>query len=236
MSTDLKIITLNVNGLRNFSKRKTLFRKFKENNYDIICLQECYITEDVAEQWKIEWGGDLVYSVGTGRSKGQIILLKTCTSFSFEILYSSDRVLIINLLTNSTSYCICNIYAPSSTNDILTFMNNFSDVLSDLDYINLVVCGDFNSVMSNDLDIVSGERHSDTSVSNFRNFVNANSLSDSFRLHNIDSKEYTWSRVIKGTLIARRLDYVFTNDSVSDNTLDCSLVSFPQSDHRGGSN
>ena len=233
MSTDLKIITLNVNGLRNFTKRKTLFRNFKENNYDVICLQECYITEDVAEQWKIEWGGDLVYSVGTGRSRGQIILLKTSISYSFEILYSTDRILIINLTASSNSYCICNVYAPSSTNDILTFMNNFSDVLSDIDYTNLVICGDFNSVLSNDLDIVSGERHSDTSVSNFINFVNSNSLCDSFRLHNNDSKEYTWSCVIKGTLIARRLDYVFTNDIVFDKILDCSLVSFPQSDHRG---
>ena len=41
----LKIISLNVRGLRNKKKRRTLFRKFKSDKYDIICLQETYLSK-----------------------------------------------------------------------------------------------------------------------------------------------------------------------------------------------
>jgi len=53
----LKILSLNVRGLRNTVKRKNLFRHFKENKYDIVCIQESHVTKCVVELWKREWGG-----------------------------------------------------------------------------------------------------------------------------------------------------------------------------------
>ena len=233
MASNLNILSLNVNGLRNITKRKVLFKKFKEYKYDVICLQETYITEEIVDQWKREWGGEFVYSVGTNRSKGQVILFRKNLPFNFTVLYSSDRIIVVNLDTNSSSYCIVNAYAPSTTNSTHDFLNNLTGVINDVDFLNLIVCGDFNSVLSNDLDIISGDLHSDLSVQNFVNFNHMNDLTDSFRLFNPDRKEYSWSRMIKGALIARRLDYILINDSVVNDALECNLTSFPQSDHRG---
>ena len=51
----LKIISLNVRGLRNKKKRRTLFRKFKKENYDLICLQETYMSKKVRERRESGW-------------------------------------------------------------------------------------------------------------------------------------------------------------------------------------
>ena len=229
----LSIFSLNVNGLRNVQKRKTFFRKFRENSYDVICLQESYITRDDAEQWKKEWGGDLIFSEGTRRSKGQIILLNKRFSHDWNVEYVSDRLLIIKVKIQSTTYSICNVYAPNAVRDVEHFFNDVTDVFSELETDKMVICGDFNSVLDNDLDIISGQKHSDTAVQNFRNFCISNNLSDIFRLFHTDEKVFTWSRIINGSLVARRLDYILSNDHAINDIIECNTVSFSQTDHCG---
>ena len=57
-------------------KRKRIFRNLKERKLDVICLQETYVTEEVVEQWRKEWGGELTFFEGTKHGKGQMILVK----------------------------------------------------------------------------------------------------------------------------------------------------------------
>ena len=56
----LQLFSVNVRGLRSKLKRKSVFTYFRERKYDIICLQETYITKDVSDGWKKEWGGKLI--------------------------------------------------------------------------------------------------------------------------------------------------------------------------------
>ena len=55
------MLTLNVRGLRSNVKRKSLFRYLRSNKFDIVCLQETHVTDDVNKQWKKEWGGEILY-------------------------------------------------------------------------------------------------------------------------------------------------------------------------------
>ena len=228
----LNIMSLNVNGLRNDKKRKTLFKKFREQKLDIVCLQETYITDDKVNQWEREWGGQLIYSVGTARSRGQLILLNKTVS-GFEIIHSTDRLIVILIEFNSSKICICNGYAPNANQAIENYFNDTTDFLTNIDCEKIVFCGDLNSVLSNEMDIISGDNHSTLSVENFQNFCHVNNLLDAWRLFNNDAKEFTWSRVINGSLIARRLDYILISETVLDFSTECRIISFPQSDHRG---
>ena len=56
----LRLFSVKVPGLRSKLKRKSVFSYFTERKYDIICLQETYITKDVSDGWKKEWGGKLI--------------------------------------------------------------------------------------------------------------------------------------------------------------------------------
>ena len=224
---------MNVNGLRSNTHRKTLFRKFKELNYDIVCLQETYITDEVVTQWKKEWGGEMLFSIGTARSKGQVILFKKNPDLIYETIHCSDRTIIVKVTLNNSQLYLCNVYAPSSENEIALYLTELSSLLDVLDTERIIICGDFNSVLDNELDIISGEKHSCRKVENFNNFIHSNDVYDAWRLNNTLDREFTWSRIINGSLIARRLDYILTSDSVIDDTLECQILSFPNSDHRG---
>ena len=46
-----KIISLNAQGIRDFTKRKTIFNWLHKQNADIAFLQETYSIPDIVECW-----------------------------------------------------------------------------------------------------------------------------------------------------------------------------------------
>ena len=84
---NLKLLTLNVRGLRNNNKRKRVFTWLKKLNYDVICLQETHSSEYTEHIWKSQWPQmAMFFSHGEKNAKGTAILLNkqyynehTCT-------------------------------------------------------------------------------------------------------------------------------------------------------------
>ena len=75
MSATLKIISLNVKGISNFKKRRTIFTWCRRKNADVILLQETHSNKTTEIQWKNEWGGKMLFSHGSPNSCGTAILI-----------------------------------------------------------------------------------------------------------------------------------------------------------------
>ena len=73
---DLKLLSLNIRGLRDFVKRKAVVNWINKQNADIIFLQETYRTAEIENEWKYQWKGDMFFSHGSNHSKGVLILTK----------------------------------------------------------------------------------------------------------------------------------------------------------------
>jgi exodeoxyribonuclease III len=232
----LNFCTLNVHGLRNNRKRKSLFYKFKQNNFDIICLQETYILNEDFEKWKKEWGGELYFCENTNHSKGQVILVKKGLPFKTQCIVKMQRILIIEITLHNTQLYVINLYGPNESNERLAFFNQVKTEIRKLPQGERICLGDANTVLDNDLDIVSGEKHNDRDVENFQTILTENNMSDVWRLAHGENKEYTWSKssTINGVkrYIARRLDYILVNDNMLEKCFDCTISSIAQSDHR----
>ena len=71
----LKIITYNVQGIRDKDKRNKIFTFCRKGNYNIIFLQEVHCFEDVADDWEEEWGGTIIYKYGETYRKGCCIMI-----------------------------------------------------------------------------------------------------------------------------------------------------------------
>ena len=73
----IKIISLNVNGIRDKPKRQTIFHWLISQNAEIFMLQEthCESDEDIL-LWSKEWQGKAYWSKGTNFSRGVAILIK----------------------------------------------------------------------------------------------------------------------------------------------------------------
>ena len=51
----LKLVTVNVNGLRDNRKRELVFNWLVSKKYDCICLQETHCTGVDINRWESEW-------------------------------------------------------------------------------------------------------------------------------------------------------------------------------------
>jgi len=68
-----KLISLNIRGISNFRKRKTIFTWCRKQKADIIFLQETHSTEKTEAQWKREWGTPFFCSHGANNARGVAI-------------------------------------------------------------------------------------------------------------------------------------------------------------------
>ena len=69
------IITLNVRGIRNRVKRRSIFSCLKDQTCHFYLLQETFSEPKDERVWKNEWGGDVFFSHGSNHAKGVCILV-----------------------------------------------------------------------------------------------------------------------------------------------------------------
>ena len=226
----LKVCTLNCQGLRDSNTRHAVFQDCLK--HDICFLQETYITEVKVNAWKREWPGEFFSVNGTSNSNGLITLFnKGSNCDNFNVFYSCYRILGITATINDEPYYFINYYAPSDSNsEKIKYMNKLYHVLSLTDSNNIIIGGDFNLVLNNDLDIISGKPHDRQLVKMFNNFVNSFSLVDTWRLLHDRRKEFTWSR--PRPFLARRLDYIFLHESLSSSITLTNINYCVHSDHK----
>ena len=236
-----KCLTLNVQGMRNPKKRRALFRQFNLQNINIIALQETYLLDEDIEVIEKEWQGTFHLSQGTKRSKGLLTLFdKSFSNSNINILDKSDRILTSAITMNDETIIISNIYSPSDNIDNkITFLkslrNNIAALLirKDIKTDNLILLGDFNTCLNNNIDIVSGNPHPDRLVTAFNDVVNDLNMNDIFRIKHPTQKTYTWSRKkLNQPMICRRLDYLFISDALIPYAFNVEIKNLGFSDHR----
>ena len=67
MSHKLKLLSLNVRGLRNKRKRRAIFSYSKAPKGKIFCLQETYSLVEDERVWSGEWGNNILFSHGSAQ-------------------------------------------------------------------------------------------------------------------------------------------------------------------------
>ena len=140
-------LTLNVRGLKNRIKRKSIFSYLKDQNCNFYLLQETFSEPKDEATWRSEWGGDVFFSHGTNHSKGVCILVNPLVATTVENTYKDidGRIIAIDVVCNEVSLSICNVYAPTSPQlqgKFLQILNEFWT--SNLNITQLIVGGDWN--------------------------------------------------------------------------------------------
>ena len=136
-----------------------MFKYFKRQRYDIVCLQETHVTRSDIPIWEKQWGGRIIHVEGTTHSKGEIILVSRHLKCDVEVLKQRSRMLIIKLTCECSEFIIANVYAPNNRAEKLKFFDLLIDCLEEYKTKDVILVGDFNSVIDNDLDIVADKPH-----------------------------------------------------------------------------
>ena len=92
------ITSLNVRGLREQSKRRSIFSYLKDQKSKLYFLQETYSEVNDEIIWRNEWGGKIFFSHGTKHSKGVCILINPLVQERIDYSFSdkSGRIVLIN--------------------------------------------------------------------------------------------------------------------------------------------
>lgn len=143
------IVSLNVRGLRDSTKRKALFLFCKHTEADRIFLQETDSGETNCKFCKSQWGNSVFFDHGTNHSAGVVILLHKVRGDIIDSVTSSEgRWLILVVNVDNACFLLCNICGYNSHISNRIF---FSDLVSKIfelqeKYTNvqMILSGDFN--------------------------------------------------------------------------------------------
>lgn len=166
---ELKIISLNVNGLGNPVKRAKVMRKLKKEKLQICFLQETHLSQSEHEKLK-KFGFRKSYynSFTNTRQRGVAILISNSIPFEChkEIKDGEGRYIIVKGSIEQTTVTLVNVYAPPEA-DRGCFKSLFDTIA--LETEGLCICGgDFNVVLNYGLDTTSKKR-SKTHISKLLN-------------------------------------------------------------------
>ena len=179
-----KIGCMNCNGLGDKTKRNKVLTWLKGKPENIIFLQETHSTLELEDEWKKEWEGDIHFSHGASNSTGVAILIKNKENITIDKARDicQGRVLLLEVTYNSVKYCLVNNYSPNK--DDHEFIENlFLEALGRGREDHLIMAGDWNAVLNNDLDKLGGATwHANKYYQSYINtMINDYGLTDIYR-------------------------------------------------------
>ena len=108
-TVNLNILSLNVRGIREQTKRRSIFSYLKDQKANIYFLQQTYSEPADESLWKNEWGGELFFSYGTNHSTGVCILINPSVNYQTDYSYAntSGRITLITITVGSQKVSLC---------------------------------------------------------------------------------------------------------------------------------
>ena len=163
----LRMVSLNINGLGDQAKRRTLFSMLqrREDGVDIILLQETHCgSQQTALAWMGEgagrgmpWMGKSAWACGTSASCGVAILVGNhvnIDNWSVDHMDDQGRVVVVSFSTHGSRLRLVSVYAPCESAERASFFSGpFMAALpgANMEAITLVG-GDFNCIEDARLD------------------------------------------------------------------------------------
>lgn len=143
---NFSVMSLNVRGLRNQFKRKSIFRFLRDQNCLIHFLQEIYPKPSAEIIWKCEWGGDIFFSHGSTHSTGVCILIdplyvQTANNFNKD---QNGRIVSFDIVSAAGNFSVCNVYVPNELQQMEFLQCLDQYLMSNTDTANLVIASDSN--------------------------------------------------------------------------------------------
>jgi exonuclease III len=215
---DMELLSLNTNGLREDTKRRSLFtwlKKFHNAEEKIVFLQETHTDASNVSLWMEDWGHkNIFFAHGDSRSRGTAIILPNSDDIKIN---SSEcdpngRYVALNITIKDNDFFIINGYAPTSNNSALQieWLTKIQNIIEQVSDMNLIIGGDLNDYFIPALDKYNPIKDlAETEyIKMWKVICDDLNLMDIWRTLNPSTKRYTWRQgKTVDTLKQSRLDY-----------------------------
>ena len=232
MSGKYTVTTLNVKGLRQPNKRKCIFHYLKTKQTDICLLQEVHIDMNEDKLWEQELNqGCFCANVGTRASAGTLILTKIKMTVTKNIVHEPGRLQEVMLQHNDTTLRIFNIYGYNKEQLRIPLLQKLEKALKTVQHCDvLLIGGDFNVVLSNEMDKLGGQNRKTKSQIHINRMISDHKLVDVWRKENPTLKYYTWSQ--NQPKVRCRLDYFLVPLEFTKHTRSTKINASIKTDHK----
>nr|AAD02930.1 reverse transcriptase [Oryzias latipes] len=205
---NVKLLTLNINGLHNPVKRWKTLSKLKQDKAEIVFLQETHLPE--AEHLKLNKMGfkHVFYSShSSGRRRGGATLIAGAVNYQHVSEYKDKegRYIMITGKINSILITLLNVYVPPGSD--WSFYRHIFEIISTKSQGTLICGGDFNIVLNNSLDSSNGKGDYRKIGKKMRHLMEEMGIVDVWRENNPTKREYTHYSHPHNAY--SRLDYIF---------------------------
>lgn len=225
----IKFGSYNVNGLQASVKRKKVFTMLKEQDLDIIMLQESHSTQNIQHLWQAEWGGKIFCAHGTSESRGVMIAIRRGVIYDIKQIYKDidGRAIVMEIKIENNWYVFANIYAPNE--DDPAFYINVANMIDACENRNVIWAGDFNLVLDILKDRYNSNYNNHKAASTLSAYMHETDLVDVWRALNPQKATYTFFR--RQPLAMSRIDFFLISSSLMPSVVEAQIVATPITDH-----
>ncbi len=138
----MNILSFNVNGIGQKTKRLYIFQKIKQLD-SIAFLQETHSDISIEKTRKTEWQGEILFSHGTTNSKGVCIYIPPYLDYNIEEQFTdgTGRIIVAKIKIQSIIYILCNAYVPTKDHrsDRIEFIKHIQCTLAPYEHENILL-------------------------------------------------------------------------------------------------
>ena len=229
---DLKISTLNVNGLGEASKRRDVFCFLREQKHDIYFLQETHIKESLENYVRATWGYDLWIAGNSTSSHGVAILFNSTFEHKIHKVIKDPygHYIIMDLEMLDKRITLVNAYGPSA-GDNPQFFENVFNLINGLGNGTIISGGDWNCLLNPAIDSrnYTGNHFRPRSRARIISRMSDLDLIDVFRKLYPDKRAYSWRKF--NSIKQGRLDYFLISNDLLGEIRSSSIKPGYRSDH-----
>lgn len=193
--TDIKIMTVNCQGLGGSEKRLDVLDYLKKKDYHIYCLQDTHFTREIEPYIQVQWGYRCLFNSFRGNARGVAVLINN--NFEFKIHKvkhdKEGNLLIIDIDIEGERIILVNVYGPNGDNP--QFYEHAFKQIEEFENEKILICGDFNLVIDQNLD-THNYKHLNNPKSRqiILDKIELYELKDPFRQLHPKLRRYSWRK------------------------------------------
>lgn len=234
LKSSISLLSVNARGLRDLTKRKSLFLFCKGKKAQFIFLQETHSKDEDSTFWSQQWGDKTYFSHGTSKSAGVAILLQ---KFSGQILHNiadeHGHWLILIVTIDHIKIILVNVYGFNNISENKRLLHELTLHIEDLKVSqstdNIIIGGDLNLVNDDFLDRFPSRYMSSHPNIIFNSFCWGLSLTDAWRYHNPTATQFSWFSSNYNS--KSRIDNWLISNNLLCYDIDSNISAAPLTDH-----
>jgi exonuclease III len=227
---NVRIVSMNCQGLADAKKRRDVFHFLKNKKFSIYLLQDTHFSTKLEKYIRAEWGYDCYFASHNTSSRGVVVLFNNNFEFEVKRVFRDQggNYILILIKMLGKEFLICNIYGPNR--DDPDFYIKLNNKIKEIGPDNIIIGGDWNLVLNFELDYYNYKHNNNVKAQEQVEQIMIDlDLTDIWRDLNLDLRRFTWRR--NNPIQQSRLDFFLISDLITAEVLDADILPGYRTDH-----